>query len=393
MSIFRSALQKRGDGIGATAESIVADRMASRRSGIGEVNEQTALAHSAVYACLKLRASIVSITPLDVYRKVGGIQVEVPKPPVLRFPGGERCSIVEWLFSTQFDIDRYGNVYGLITKKDGNGLPAEIELQKTSTVVTKGKGMQVTKYRIGNKDYEPSEVWHEKGDTVPGLPVGISPLHYAKMTIGGYLAAQKYASDWFNAGPRPKAILKNTAHEKLSPTATYETKQRFMENTADGSPFVTGSSWEYTAVQQDSASEAFLEEMKYGVVDVCRYLGVPAEMIDGGVKGSQVEYANVTMNHLQFLIRHLAVVYVRREEAFTNYMLAQPRYVKFNTDATLRMDPKTREELLIKQVAGKLRAPSEARALSDLPPYTEEQFAEFERLGFTKAPTISASAG
>jgi HK97 family phage portal protein len=364
------------------------------RPGMTPVTDDTALRHSAVWACLNLRASLVSTTPLDVFRRVGGVQVETPKPPVLLLPGGAGCGLPEWLFSSQFEIDRTGNVFGLITKRDGSGLPAEIELQPSAGVTVLGKGPQITGYRIGGKVYDnPRDVWHEKGATIPGIAVGLSPVSYAAMSIGGYLAAQQFANDWFVAGPHPKGVLKHTKQEQLSPGVSAETKARFKQSTANGDIFVTGASWEYTPEAQASGGAVFLDEMKYGVVDVCRFFGVPADMVDGGVSGSSVTYANVTQRNLQFLIMHMGTAFARREWAFSNLMLAQPRYVKFATDALLRMDPQTRTTMLGQQVRDRLIAPSEAREIDNREPFTPDQMAEFDRLFGSPNRTVPTTTG
>ena len=392
MSIFRTAFARRG--LGDTPNQLVPSR-GSQRQGAVVVDSDSALRHSAVWACLNLRASLVSTTPLDVFRRVGGVQVEAPKPPVLVLPGGASCGLPEWLFSSQFELDRTGNVFGLITKRDRGNLPAEIELQPTSDVTVKGRGPQITGYRIGRKQYPVEDVWHEKGATIPGVPVGLSPIAYAARSIGGYLSAQQYAIDWFAAGPHPKGVLKNTEMDVLNPAVTAETKARFKEATAAGDIFVTGKIWEYTPEVQAAAGAVFLDEMKYGVVDVCRFLGVPSDMIDGGVSGSTVTYANVTQRNLQFLIMHLGPVYFRREWAFSNLLLEQPRYVKFATDSVLRMDPESRTKLLGQQVRDRLLAPSEAREIDNRQPYTEDQLAEFDRLwGRPKTtPDTATTAG
>ncbi len=382
MSLFQAAAQAwKGRGMAFPPAEAMIPQRPEYRAGMAPVTDDSALRHSAVWACLNLRASLVSTTPLDVFRRVGGIQVESPKPPVLRLPGGGNCGLPEWLFSSQFEIDRGGNVFGIVTKRDGNGLPAEVELQASSTVHVMGKGPQITGYRIGRKVYDdPRDIWHEKGATVPGFPVGLSPVSYAAMSIGGYLTAQQFATDWFAAGPHPKGVLKHTKVEELGAGVSAETKARFKAATSNGDIFVTGAAWEYIPEEQTSGSAVFLDEMKYGVVDVCRFFGVPSDMIDGGVSGSSVTYANITQRNLQFLIMHMGTAFARREWAISNDLLAQPRYVKFATDALLRMDPQTRSTLLGQQVRDRLIAPSEAREIDNREPFTEEQLGEFDRL-------------
>jgi HK97 family phage portal protein len=188
------------------------------------VTQETALRHSAVWACLRLRANLISTMPVDLYRKVDGIQVEVPKPAVLVTPGGDEVEMPEWMYSSQFDLDRSGNSVGLITARDGLNLPARIELVPSSDVSVRMRKGKKT-YRIAGTSYEPNEVWHEKQYTVPGLPVGLSPVAYAAWAISEYLSIQQFAMDWFRNGAIPSAHLKNTA-KTLSPEQADGAKTR-----------------------------------------------------------------------------------------------------------------------------------------------------------------------
>lgn len=80
---LRRAFTRRGL---SSAEELL-DARRGKRTGKVHVTGDTALRHSAVWACLRLRADLVSTMPVDVYRRVNGIQVEVAKPPVLVTPG------------------------------------------------------------------------------------------------------------------------------------------------------------------------------------------------------------------------------------------------------------------------------------------------------------------
>ena len=66
--------------------------------------------------------------PFGVYRKVGDLSVSVPSPPVLVSPSGDDMDIQAWLWATQFDLDRVGNCYGIISETDARGLPRRIDL-------------------------------------------------------------------------------------------------------------------------------------------------------------------------------------------------------------------------------------------------------------------------
>ena len=384
---------------GETAESILRDRL-GRRTGSHHVTTSTAMRHSAVWACVRLRADLVSTMPVDVFKPIvtgSPVTIEVAKPPVLIEPSshgdGHPVDIVEWMYSTQMDLDRHGNAIGPITARDGAGLPARIDLVPAEDVRVVVKGGYVVEYQIGRTTYTPREVWHERQYTVPGLHVGLSPIAYAAWSISGYLSAQEFALDWFQGGAQPSSTLKNEARE-LKPLEAEKTKDRFMASVRTGEPFVHGKDWTYTAVGSKAAESAFLEEMKYGVADVCRFFGVPGDMIDAPPAGSSVTYANITQRNLQLLIMNLGPAVTRREKALSR-LVPNPRFVKLNSDAMLRMDPLQRSQVLLAQVAGKIRTPSEARALDNLPPFTQAQLAELKALQILddRSPAKTAPGG
>ncbi|WP_328962965.1 phage portal protein [Streptomyces virginiae] len=381
MSLF-----KRRSITGPTAGELIPPRPAQRAGGVTVTNE-TALRHSAVWACLRLRANLVSTMPVDVYRRVGEMKVEVPKPPVLINPGGDRVGMMEWLYSTQFDLDRAGNAFGLITARDGLGLPARIELIPLADVTVRQRDGVVT-YKFGQQEYNASEVWHERQYTMAGLAVGLSPIAYAAWSIGEYLSVQQFALDWFGNGAVPSAHLKNTA-KTITPPEAEETKRRFKAATSNQDLFVTGNDWEYKMIQADAAGADWIEAKRYGIGDIARFFDCPGDLIDAGSNG--MTYANITQRNLQFLVMNLGPAIVRREDALSS-LTSRPRFVKLNTDALLRMDPQTRAAMLRTQIESRQLAPSEARELEDRQPFTDSQLGEFDRLFGTKNPAPAGAS-
>lgn len=374
----RGSTQKRDAALDAL-NFVAQQRLMGPSVGSVSVTQDTARRNSAVWACRRLRADLESTLPVDVYRRVQGIQVEAPKSPFLLEPAPD-SDWCEWAYATRDSLDGCGNTVGLITSKDALGLPRYVELAPMSDVSATIKSGRVVEWRIAGSKYRPDEVWHEKQFSVPGTPIGLDPVLYAAWSVGGYLSAQKFALDYFGSGGAPSGTLKNV--DVPNPTADVldTMKARFRNATANRDIFVTGSSWEWTPATSEAAAAAFLEEMKYGAADVCRFFGVPADMVDAGTSSSSVTYANVTQRNLQFLIMNMGPAIVRREAYISRKALPQPRYLKLNTDALLRMDPATRAEMLIKQVTGRVLAPSEARELDNRPPFTPEQLAEFALL-------------
>lgn len=342
------------------------------------VNNDTAMRHSAVWACLRLRADLVSTMPVDVFRRVNDIQIEMTKPPILINPGGEQVDICEWMYSTQVDLDRAGNTFGLITERNAANLPNRIDLvplSDCSVIMKKG----VVSYRIGGVEYPAEKVWHERQFTVAGFPLGLSPVAYAAWSIGQYQSAQEFALDWFGSGGVPKGHLKNTELSTMEAEAAQVVKTRFKTSVENNDVFVSGKDWEYEPFQAEAVGAEWLEAQKYGIGDIARFFGAPGDLIDAAVSTGSITYANITQRNLQFLIMHLGPAIYRRERSLSK-LLPSPRYVKLNSSALLRMDDQTRASVTKTKIEARTLAPSEAREYDNLPPFTEEQLAEFDRL-------------
>lgn len=359
------------------------------------VSSSSALRQSAVWAAQDLRAGLISSFPIDTFRKVAGLQVEVPKPPVLIDPAGERMSMREWMYATQFDLDRAGNCYGLISELDGAGKPRRIDLVAHEDVTVRVEKDEVT-YRIKGETYSRDQVWHERQYVVPGLAVGLSPIAYAAWSLGLWSSAAEFAAQWFsNHGMIPNGHLRNTG-KTISDTDAERVKARFKVAVEGGDMFVTGNDWELKTGGAPAADMRFLEQQDVSDREAARFFGVPGDMIDVSTKGSSVTYANITQRNLQFLITKLGPAVARREDALST-ILSGPRFVKLNTSAILRMDPETQSRILINEVQGKITAPDEARALMNRAPFTPAQLRQFEELGIissgTPAPAINVSTG
>jgi HK97 family phage portal protein len=382
---------KRLWGIGSVGEMIPPRQMAS--PNMPYVSDDTAMRHSAVWAALRLRADLISTMPIDVYRNVSlgsgvSMQVEAAKTPILVNPGGDRVGWNEWCYSSQIELDRSGNSIGIIRETDASGYPARIDLKPSSIVSIHVKGGDLDHYRIGGTRYEPEEIWHEKQYTISGMHVGLSPVAYAAFVVGEYFSIQHFATSWFTSGAVPRARLKNT-EKKLSPVEATKVKEAWRGSQAMGEPFVHGSDWEYSLIQAEHASSDWLEGEKASAIDVSRFFGVPADLIDAALatgKGS-ITYANISQRNLQLLITNLGPAITRRENSISGGLLPKPRYIKFNTNSLLRMDPASSAAMLKLQIDSRVLAPSEARALDNRAPFTQAQKDEFDEFWPAKSAT------
>lgn len=346
-----------------------------RSDGMGRpASPEQALRHSAVWGALRLRADLISTLPVDVFRLAEGRQVPAAWSSLLSAPA-DGVLFHEWLYSTQVDLDRYGNCFGEIVGRDAAGYPTQVELWPASDVSVLLKGLRIVGYRFAGKEYGPRDVWHERQYTVAGLKVGLSPIAYAAWSIGNYLSAQEFALDWYTAGAAPKGTLRHTEAANLDPKVLDSAKARFKAATQNRDIFATGKEWEFLPGEVDAKTSEFLEQMRFSAIDVCRFIGVPSFAIDASISGSAITYQNVTQAQLFLLVNHLGPPIVRREKHISYHALPAPRFVKLNSDALLRLDPAGRTDVTAKQIEAWIRTPDEVRALENLEPLTEADIA------------------
>lgn len=370
----------------SAADLIAAERY-GMRTGTVVVTDEMAMRNSVVWACLRIRADLMSTFPVDVYRKVNKQRIEVAVPPVLQRPGalfvgGKPARRHEWMYATQVDLDRCGNAFGLITARSAGGQPAQIDLVALSSVSVRFAA-GVLSYRIGGVEYGADEVWHERQYVMAGSPVGLNPVMYAALALGEHASAQQLSLDWFGGSAIPAAHLRNTA-KVLQKGQSRAAKDLFRATVESGDLFVTGSDWEFKPIQAVNAMTEYLEVRRHDQADTCRFFGVPGELVDAVLSGSAQTYANMMQKNLQFLIMHLGPAITRREGALDELVVA-PRYVKLNRSALLAMDPETQARTLQMRIASRTLTPNEARALDDRLPLLDEQYAEFDRLFPAKA--------
>ncbi len=346
-------------------------------SAWSSMSKDQAMRASAMWAAIRLRADLISTLPCDVYRKVGGRSVEMAKPPVMINPASGMLWH-EWMEATQRQIDAAGNAFGQIVAWDAAGRPSQIELSDASEWSVRVVNGTV-EYRRQGVLLDRAEVWHERANIVPGVPVGLSPVAAAAKALHHNISAQEFAVAWFSSGAGTSGTLRNKSRT-ISQEAAQIMKSRFRAATENRDLFVTGNDWEYLPAQAIASDARFLDAMKATSVDLARYFGVPADAIDAEVGSKSITYANITERNLQLLTMHLGPAIYRREQTLSARLVAKPRFVKFNTDALLRMDARSKVELIAASIDARIMTPDEGRALLDRDGLSPDDYAQFAAL-------------
>lgn len=337
----------------------------STDSGI-TVNADTALRLSAVWACVRLLADSISTLPVDVYRK--GAPEPLQTPALISRPS-EAFGTIDWLHAIVSSLCLRGNAYGVITGRTGAaGWPSQIDLVHPDLVQVSRSDTGTTEYRIGGTTYRRDDVFHVRAFTIPGNPVGLSPIEYARQSIGLGLAAEQFGGRYFGDNATPSALLISKAPLNAEGAKVLKDRWSASHRGRRELAVLTGDV-EFHPVTISPNESQFVETQRFTVAQIARIFGVPPEMI-GGESGGSLTYANVEQRALDFTTFSLGP-WVARLEAALTALLPRGQYVKLNTGALLRADLKTRYEAHAIGIASGFLTIDEARALEDRPPLSQ----------------------
>lgn len=312
-----------------------------------------------VFAATRLISDSVASLPLQAFRKTGEARQSVTLPMVLDNPdpNGTR---MQWLQRCMMSLLLRGNAYGLKSGFDVAGSP------KTITWLDPDK----VRHQSGIWLYEGREVpaeqmFHIPALVLPGCTLGVSPLAACRSTVTAGVQTQRFMAEWFQNKAIPGMTFTNGERTLTSEEST-TVKERLKGSLRAGDPFVLGKDWKLDVITLPADDAGFVASAKLNATQIASIYGVPPEMIGGEAAGS-LTYSTVELNQIQFLTNTLRPWLVRLESAFSS-LLPSPQYVRFNADAMIRADTKTRWE--VHQIARTIGAENvdEIRALEELPP-------------------------
>lgn len=331
--------------------------------------QQKALSLSSVYAANRLLAQSISTLPVKAYRRAGDARVPMNSLPQLFDQLVTDGQLVPWLHRCVVSLGLRGNAYGLIVSRDGFGFPTVIDWLDPARVHPDERPGQ-SGWLVDGREVPREDIVHIPWFALPGKRCGLSPISAFATTMGVGLQAQAYASDWFAAGGFPPGTFKNV-EQTVDPTQADVIKARLGVAMRTREPLVYGRDWDYTPISVPPEEAQFVETMKMTTNQIAAIYGIPPEMI-GGESGSSMTYANVEQQQINFVMFTLRPWLVLLESAFSA-ILPDKQYVKFNADALIRADLKTRWEVNQIRVTMGASNIDEIRAQEDQPPLPNGQ--------------------
>jgi HK97 family phage portal protein len=329
-----------------------------------------ALGLPALYSGVSLIANSIASLPLKIYTRANsnGRPLRYHGPSLFDMPSVDG-TLFDWLFTCMTSLLLQGNAWGYITGRDGYGYPTGIEWIPPDDVSCVDDEMQPwnplrTRIYVYGRLMDRSELFHVKAFSLAGRTEGISPLRAFALTILAGIEAQRYGTSWYQAGGFPPGTFQNSEIE-IDADQAEEIRAMLTSTIQRRQPLVYGRDWDYKPVTVPPSEAQFIDAMQMNATQIASILHLPPDRI-GGKRGDSLTYSTVEQGALQ-VIEALRPWLVRLETAFFDVIPAN-RYIRFDSDALLKTDLKTRTEIYVQQRNIGLRTTDELRDLEDMEP-------------------------
>lgn len=342
------------------------------------VTVDSALQLATVWACVRLLSETVATLPFMLYRTAeDGGRTVAGNDPIYRLihdaPSADYTAVEFWE-GVALSLCLWGNAYA---KKEmiGSRLVALTPLRCDLMRVCRDRsGAREYRYSdpAGLRVYREDEIFHVRGFGGAG-DVGLSPISFARQSLGTAMAADELAGTIFANGTRPSGVL--TTDKILNPGQ----RERLLSNIVEpfvgsenaGGVMVLEAGLKFQAVTMTPEDSQFLQTRGFHVEEICRWFRVPPFMV-GHTEKTTSWGSGLEQQLIAFLTFSLKPYLARIEQAVSRSLIpaAQRSVLKpeFNVEGLLRTDSAARASFYAIMVQNGIMTRNEVRRLENRPP-------------------------
>ena len=289
---------------------------------------------------------------------------EIARPLILSQPDRAGGQEFEWFIEeTVTSLASRGNSYWLHSL-DAAGTVINLEVLNPFEV-------------LPSRDPHGRRCWHYKDETLyadkishlkllrrPGQLYGLGPLQACRVSVNGAVDLRRWADNWLDESKTPNGVL--TTEQELTAAEATAAKKRFTTaNSYRKGPAVLGKGIAYEPLLITPEEMQWLDAQRFNVAAIARMFGMPARKLLVTLEGNSETYANAEQDSIDF-VRDTLMKYLREiESAFTRILPAGYR-ARWNLEALLRTDTKTRYEAYALGLAAGFLTKAEVRAQENL---------------------------
>lgn len=342
------------------------------------VTPDRAMQLAAVWACVRLISETVATMPLMLYKTdADGSRALAADEPLYSLihdaPNADNTAVEFWE-GVALALCLWGNAYA---KKEMAGG------RVVSLTPLSADRMQVTRTQSGALEYRYSDksirgvfredqIFHVRGFGGSG-DVGLSPISFARQSLGTAMATDQFAGTMFANGARPSGLL--TVEQILSPEQRKQLRENVIEpfvgSENAGGMMVLEAGLKFQPVTMTPEDSQFLQTRSFQIEEICRWFRVPPFMV-GHTEKSTSWGTGLEQQLIAFLTFSLKPYLVRIEQAISRSLIRpeqrQALKPEFNVEGLLRTDSAARSQFYATMVSNGIMTVNEVRRLENRPP-------------------------
>lgn len=339
------------------------------------VTPETAMRVAAVFGCVRLISGGVATLPIDVKRRIDDrTRADASDHAVAQLL---RRRPNRWQRPAQFKrmmqahVLLRGNGYAL--KSVSRGEVRELIPIHPDRVTVRQLDSLALEYRVTRKNGSQiivgqDEMFHLYGLTLNGYS-GVTPLTYARETIGQARARDRQVAATFKHGARPSGAVSMPDDKKLTDAAFDRLQQSLDDFRAggdkDGGVLLLEEGLKWETISMSPTDMQWIEAQKLSRSEICMFFGVPPSMI-GDNSGSDSNWGTGLEQKSNGFVAYTLNDHLVMWEEELSAMIADPAiYARFNRNALVRGDLKARWEAYVKALQWGVYSPNKVLELED----------------------------
>lgn len=331
------------------------------------VNFDSAMQISAVFGAVRIISETIGSLPFSLYETTASgrtVAKEHPLYRVLTRRPNRYQTRVEFWESMALNLAISGNAYAIIQRLGDKiiGLLPLSSTQVETSLLADGSVVHSYTDGVNVKVYGEASMWHIKlfGNGV----IGLSPMGYARNSIGIAIAADNRVTKIFSNGAKPSGVL--TIDKTLSPDQRAQVRKSFaeLEEGNEDRLFVLEAGMQYQQVSMTPQDVELLESRRFQIEDIGRFFGVPSILLNQTFGQSSLG-SNVYEILSAFYKLNLRPYLEKIEESILRWLMtedeAQRYEAEFDFDSLLRADTMSRYQANREAINSGQLTPNEAR--------------------------------
>ena len=353
-------------------ETVLQRLVAAAEGMTGYVNPETCLQAPTVQSIVTAISRRISITPVHVYQTSESngkeIKEKLPNHPIaklLRSPNSWQSQVDYWQDLTS-SLVRHGKYFAIKGQGQTGPIRTIDPINAKDVAIEQNENTGELTFKYHQKSYPQKKVHYIRGPARDYV-TGDSPVDNIKTAIGLEIACEEFGASFFNNGAMP--LMMFSYKEGSKGFRNPEDEKKFVEdfqNAFSGAKrhkaMLTPQGLEVNASTVENEKAQFIETRKFNQTVIAGAWNVPPHLVGNLENGT---YNNVEQQDKDFTLNVIMPYIKAIESAMERDLLTDKDrnngiVIRFNMDATLRADFKTRMEGYATQIQHAMLTPNGA---------------------------------